>query len=254
MKNKILIALLKKEMKELFRSGKLIVFAAVFLFFGLLSPIAAKYLPQIISSIGGMENIQIKIPEPTWLDAVAQYVKNLTQLCTFIVIVIFMGYVAREKESGTAVFLLVKPVPRGSFLAAKFISAILTLLISLFVAFVAAAFYTLLFFDGFSLLAFFYLNLVMLLYLGCIICMTIMFSTILRSMLLAGIFSFLGWLLLALISQLGSFGKFSPSFLISQAGSLMASGNVAWQPVVGAFVFIIFTVGLSYSLFRKWET
>jgi ABC-2 type transport system permease protein len=123
MKNKILIALLKKEMKELFRSGKLIVFAAVFLFFGLLSPIAAKYLPQIISSIGGMENIQIKIPEPTWLDAVAQYVKNLTQLCTFIVIVIFMGYVAREKESGTAVFLLVKPVPRGSFLAAKFISA-----------------------------------------------------------------------------------------------------------------------------------
>jgi hypothetical protein len=72
-----------------------------------------------------------------------------------------------------------------------------------------------------------------------------MFSTILRSMLLAGIFSFLGWLLLALISQLGSFGKFSPSFLISQAGSLM---------VVGAFVFIIFTVGLSYSLFRKWET
>ena len=241
-------------MKELFRSGKLIVFAAVFLFFGLLSPVTAKYLPQIIASIGGMENIQIRIPEPTWLDAVAQYVKNLTQLCTFIVIVIFMGVVVREKESGTAVFLLVKPVPRGSFLAAKFISAILALFISLFIAFVAAAFYTILFFDGFSLAAFARLNLMMFLYLGCIICMTVMFSTIMRSMLLAGIFSFLGWMLLALISQFGSFGKFSPSFLISQSNTLMTGGNVSWQPVAGAFVFIVFTVALSWSLFRKWET
>ncbi len=112
MKNSAFYILLKKEVRELFRSGKAIVFVVVFLFFGLLSPIAAKYLPAIIGSIGETQKIQIIIPEPSWLDAVAQYIKNLTQLCTFIIIIIFMGIVSREKESGTAVFLLVKPVSR----------------------------------------------------------------------------------------------------------------------------------------------
>jgi ABC-2 type transport system permease protein len=245
--------LLKKEVKELFRSGKLIVFAAVFLFFGLLSPVAAKYLPAIIGSIGESQKIQIVIPEPTWLDAVAQYLKNLTQLCTFIIIIIFMGMVSREKESGTAVFLLVKPVSRGSFLLAKYSSTIIALVISLAISFVAASIYTYLFFEGFPIGGFIKLNLVMLLYLAGILFMTVMFSSILRSQIIAGVFTFLGWMLMALISQFGEPGKFSPSTLISQANSVATGGTIIWQPFAGVLVLMAVAFILSYLLFRKWE-
>jgi ABC-2 type transport system permease protein len=253
MKNSGYFILLKKEVKELFRSGKLIVFAAVFLFFGLLSPVAAKYLPAIIGSIGESQKIQIVIPEPTWLDAVAQYLKNLTQLCTFIIIIIFMGMVSREKESGTAVFLLVKPVSRGSFLFAKFSSTIIALVISLAISFVAASIYTYLFFEGFSIVGFIKLNLVMLLYLAGILFMTIMFSTIFSSQIVAGVFTFLGWMLMALVSQLGEPGKFSPSTLISQANSVVTGGTIIWQPFAGVLVLMAVALILSYVLFRKWE-
>ena len=245
--------LLRKEVKELFRSGKLIVLAAVFLFFGLLSPVAAKYLPAIIGSIGESQKIQIIIPEPTWLDAVAQYLKNLTQLCTFIIIIIFMGIVSREKESGTAVFLLVKPVSRGSFLLAKFSSAIIALAISLAVSFIAATIYTYLFFEGFSMSGFVKLNLIMFLYLSCILFMTVMFSTIFRSQIVAGVFTFLGWMLMALISQFGEPGKFSPSTLISQANSVVTGGSVTWQPFAGALILMVTAFILSHLLFRRWE-
>ena len=251
--NSAYFILLKKEVRELFRSGKAIVFGVVFLFFGLLSPVAARYLPDIIGSLGESQKIQIIIPEPTWLDAVAQYIKNLTQLCTFIIIIIFMGIVSREKESGTAVFLLVKPVPRGSFLFAKFSSTIIALMISLAVSFVAASVYTYVFFEGFSIVSFLKLNLIMLLYLACILFMTVMFSTIFTSQIIAGVFTFLGWMLMALISQLGEPGKFSPSALISQANSVITGGTVTWQPFAGACVLMVVAFTLSYILFRRWE-
>ena len=65
---------MKNELAEQLRSGKLIVLVFVFLFFGLVSPVTAMFMPDIISSISKSQNISIVVPEPTWLDAVTQFV------------------------------------------------------------------------------------------------------------------------------------------------------------------------------------
>ena len=75
----------------------------------------AKFTPQLLTSIEGAEQFADLIPEPTTADAMGQYIKNITQFGFILVIVLGMGAVAGEKEKGTAVMILSKPLARWSF-------------------------------------------------------------------------------------------------------------------------------------------
>jgi ABC-2 type transport system permease protein len=66
------IAFTKKELLEQLRTYKCLIILSVFFILGMMSPLFAKLMPDII---GGMEieGIQITIPEPTAVDAYTQF-------------------------------------------------------------------------------------------------------------------------------------------------------------------------------------
>src|SRR4030042_2745633 len=101
----------RKEWMELIRSYRLLIVAVVLVFFGLTSPLLAKFTPEIISFIPGGTDISKLIPPPTVWDAVTQYVKNMTQFGIILALLLTMGAVAQEKDKGTAAMMLVKPLP-----------------------------------------------------------------------------------------------------------------------------------------------
>jgi len=71
------LVLLKKEVMEIFRTSKIYVLPAVFLFIAITSPLMAKYMPTLINSIleYSGQQMQISIPTPTYIDAmVASFV------------------------------------------------------------------------------------------------------------------------------------------------------------------------------------
>lgn len=111
--------LLRKELREAWRTSRLLVAGTVFLVFGILSPLLAKYMPELIGLLGTPGGMAISLPAPVIGDAVDQFLKNLGT-AAFVVILLAMGVVAREKERGTAAFVLAKPAGRLAFLAAKF--------------------------------------------------------------------------------------------------------------------------------------
>ena len=113
--------LLRKELREQVRTMRLPVVVAVFAIVGLLSPVVARYIREIIDAVGGTQ-LEGLIPEPVVGDAVLQFTKNVGQFGVIIAILVTMGTVAAEKDSGTAAFLLTKPISRGSFLAAKVVA------------------------------------------------------------------------------------------------------------------------------------
>ena len=118
--------LLKKEILETRRTSRLLVTLVVFFVVGLISPILAKYTPLILRSIPDMPaGLANAIPEPTVRDAIAQYVKNISQFGILLVILFSMGSIAQEKERGTAAMLLTKPVRRSEVILAKWLAAIL---------------------------------------------------------------------------------------------------------------------------------
>src|SRR5437899_1361779 len=132
--------LLNKEIAEQWRTGRLPVVAVIFLLFGLASPVLAKYTPDIVKLAAS--SIDIHVPTPTIKDAVAQLIKNLNQVGVLAAILLAMGSVAGEKESGTAAFVLVKPVSRFAFLAAKFSGIAVTIAVAVLICGLAAYLYT----------------------------------------------------------------------------------------------------------------
>jgi ABC-2 type transport system permease protein len=221
MKTNIFLALLNKELIEQWRSGRLIILLAIFLFFGIFSPLMAKFLPSILPSIMKGQNITIHIPEGTWKDAIGQFVKNISQIGVFIIILLSMGTVAREKENGTVSFLLVKPVSRNLFIASKFLSQLIVLLVSFIVGFFTAVFYTNIFFGTFPFILFAKIALVLLLYLIVIQFITIFFSVFIKNQILAGILAFAATLLLNAISIIGKSGLYSPSHLLEVSKTIL---------------------------------
>ena len=113
--------LLRKELLEAWRTRRLPVVAVLFLVVGIVSPLTAKYLPDILKATLG-EQLPIPIPTPVAADALAQLQKNLGQLGALAAIALAMGSVSGELDRGTAALVLAQPATRGAFLAAKLVA------------------------------------------------------------------------------------------------------------------------------------
>jgi ABC-2 type transport system permease protein len=113
--------LVRKELLEAWRTRRLQVVAVLFLVVGIVSPLTAKYLPQILQATLG-DQLPIPIPTPVAADALAQLQKNLGQLGALAAIALAMGSVSGELDRGTAALVLAQPVTRTAFLGAKLVA------------------------------------------------------------------------------------------------------------------------------------
>ena len=75
----------------------------------MLSPVLAKYTPELIKALVPANQVPVILPVPTTADAIAQFVKSVGQTLTLAAILLAMGSVATEKERGTAAFILTRP-------------------------------------------------------------------------------------------------------------------------------------------------
>ena len=246
--------LIHKELIEQIRSRRFIILIVVFIFFGITSPLLAKYLPAMLSSMMKNQNIYITVSESTWKDAIAQYTKNISQLGVFILILLNMGTVAKEKEIGTAVFLLVKPVSRNLFVLSKFSSQLIVLFVSMVAGYFTVAFYITVFFGSFPIIVFTKIEVVVLLYLIVIQFITIFYSILVKTSLLAGILALGTTFLLGGISMLGKAGLYSPSHLLDETQCIFKESVMNWQPFISSVIILVCCVTFSQKLFRNWES
>ena len=109
----------RKEVHEILRTWRIWVLPGILLFFALTGPVLARYTPQIVSAFAADQLAGFTIPRPTYLDAYAQWVKNLSQIALFALIIIYGGLVSGESRTGTAILVLTKPVSRTTFVVVK---------------------------------------------------------------------------------------------------------------------------------------
>ena len=249
-----LAALLKKELKEQLRTNRIVIVAGVFLFFGLTTPLMIKYLPELLE-MAGESGMTIEFPPPTAVQAMAEYTSTMMQFGVLIAVLIAMGAVARERESGTAALTLSKPVGYPAFVTAKFKALGVTTLIAVFLGGLACWGYTLLLFDGAPVLGFLYQNILLLLYLLLAIAVTLLFSSLFRSQLAAGALGLVTVIVLTLLSSLPWVGKYLPGELISWGNHLLTgeAGGAAWWAVLVTLGLIILSLSLAWTSLRKKE-
>jgi ABC-2 type transport system permease protein len=216
------VTALRKELILQWRTRRFLVVMAVFILFGLTSPLVAKFTPEIIKNVAGAEQFASLIPTPTVADAMAQYVKNITQFGFILAVLLGMNAVAGEKEAGTAAMILSKPMPRWVFVLSKFSAQALVYASAYLVAGLGAFYYTLLLFGSFDAVKFLGINLLLLLWL-----LTFVAAALLGSVIGPSVAAAAG-------IGLGISVAFMLAGTIPQYGSLMPSGLMAWASQLGA--------------------
>jgi ABC-2 type transport system permease protein len=212
---------LRKELLGQWRTKRIVVVLAVFVLFGLASPLIANFTPQIIKSMEGAEQFAELIPQPTAADGVVQYIKNLTQFGFILAILIGMGAVAGEREKNTTAMILSKPMPRWAFILSKFSAQTIVYTLGFMIATVGAYYYTLVLFGPFEFTDFIAISLLLELWLLTFAALTLLGSTIGTTSAVAAGISLVGCVLLLLAGN------------IPQVGMLFPSGLTTWASQIG---------------------
>jgi ABC-2 type transport system permease protein len=216
---------LRKELWEQWRSYRLLIAAVVLGAFGLSSPLLAKVTPDIIRLLPNGDQLAGLIPPATALDAVDQYLKNMSQFAIVLGILLTMGSVAQEKERGTAAMMLVKPLPRWAFLTAKFAALAVVFAVSLALAGLGAYYYTSLLFEPLDPGRWAALNGLLLVLVLVYVALTLLCSVIARSQAAAGGLALGLLILLNLPGAIPQVGRYLPGALVSGGASLMRGGE-----------------------------
>src|SRR6478752_892061 len=217
--------LLRKELLEAWRTRRLPVVAVLFLVLGIVSPLTARYLPDIVKALGGGQ-VPIPIPTPVAADALAQLEKNLGQLGALAAIAIAMGSVAGELDRGTAALVLAQPVTRGAFLAAKLTAIAVVLGIAMLLAAAAAYVYTMVLFEPQPVGGWLAMTLLSWLALTAWAALTFLASAATGSTTAAAGIGFVALIGLSLASIVPAIDRLLPTGLIGPA-TLLASGGGA---------------------------
>jgi ABC-2 type transport system permease protein len=248
--------LLRKELLEQTRTMRLYVVAIVFALFALISPLTAKYLPDIVKALAGDQlSLAGLLATPTVGDAVDQFLKNLVQFGALIAILLGMGTVATEKERGTAAFILTKPVSRGAFLAAKLAAIAGTLLIATVAAGVLGYYYTAVLFE--PLPAAGYAAMCALLWLSLVVfaALTFLGSTLTSSSAAGAGLGVVFLVVTGIVSALPTVGRYMPEMLSGPARALALGLPVPdlAGPVVVNVAIVIGAGLLAWVAFRHQE-
>jgi ABC-2 type transport system permease protein len=247
--------LLVKELREQWRTRRLLVLAVVFIAFGIASPLLARYTSELIAALGTDEGIVIELPPPTTADAITQFVRNLGQTGVLAAILLAMGSVATEKERGTAAMWLTKPVTRGAFLGAKAIAIGAVLAVGMLGAGIAGYGYTAFLFDAPDAAGWVAMCALILLQMAAYAALTFLGSTLTRSPMAAAGIGIGALTVIAIVGALPVVGAWTPSGLAEAAlaaGGAGEAGNVV-QPIVATVALIALAFGGSWAVFRRQE-
>jgi ABC-2 type transport system permease protein len=246
---------LRKELMEQRRTHRLLIVMAVMVVFGLVSPLLAKLTPDLLKAVPGLPpGMADLIPDPSLTDAVAQYVKNMSQFGILLALLMSMGSVAQEKERGTAAMVLAHPVSRLAFIGSKFAALGITFALSLAIAALGCWYYTLLLFGPLAWGPFLALNGLMLVAFLVYVALSILCSALARTQGAAAGLSFAILVLVAGVGSLPRIGEYFPGELFNWGAALaLGDAEPAWASLWISVGVIAAALTGAWLVFRRQE-
>ncbi|MBM7096260.1 ABC transporter permease subunit [Bacillus sp. H-16] len=249
--------LYKKELKEQWRSFKWLWVPLVFMLLGMMQPVTAFYLPEIMEQFGGLpEGAVFDIPLPGGGQVIAETLGQFSQIGTLILVLAFMGTIVNERVQGTWVMVLVKPVSYANFITAKWAGVATIVTVSYVLGLAAGIYYTVLLIESVPVGPVISGALIFLLWLLFLITLLLLFSSLFKSSAAVAFLTLGIAIVLSLISGvLPEFMEWSPGMLTSHSYEWLITGEPRdglWLPVTVTAVLIACMISLSvYSVKRK---
>jgi ABC-2 type transport system permease protein len=249
--------LLKKELREQLRTGRLVAVAAVFVLFGILGPLTDRFMKELFDAIGAESGgMTFQVPAPSLAGASVQILKNLSQFGIICALLLAMGSVAWERERGTAGMILTKPASRAAFLAAKLVAISITLAVSVALGCGLAYLYTALLYPAaFPIDGYVAMSLLLWWMLVIFAAITMLGSTITRSAIAAAGIGLVALVVLGILGALPIIGPWMPSSLGNPASDLVLGkdpGSIL-GPVLFNIALVPVLFGATWLAFRRQE-
>lgn len=120
------MTLWRLEWMRLVRTRRWIALVGVYVFFGLLGPLTARYLGEIVDMAGGeLEGATIEFPPPVPADGMAQFVSNAVQIGTLVAVVVAAGALAFDAIPEMGVFLRTRVNDIRTILTPRFVVTVI---------------------------------------------------------------------------------------------------------------------------------
>lgn len=113
------VALFKKEIVESIRNFKLFALIIVFMILGIVSPLTALLMPDILEAVMEDSGITIDLPPVSAFDSYAQFFSNANQMGLVILVIIFGNILTHEFSRNTLVNLVTKGLKKYNIILVK---------------------------------------------------------------------------------------------------------------------------------------
>ncbi|MBA4537991.1 ABC transporter permease [Bacillus aquiflavi] len=250
--------LLNKEILEMWRSFKWIWVPMTFILLGMMDPLTSYYMPQILDAVGDLpEGTIIEIPTPSAQEVLMMTVNQFNIMGVLVIVLLTMGLISAERKSGVAGMILVKPVSVAYYVTAKWTGALLLLLLSYFLGFLASWYYVGILFEPIPFGDFFIVFMLYGIWLIFVLTVSLFFNAMLKS---PGAVAFTSLSVIIILNLVGGllshWLKWSPSQLSVYAGSFLTLGELPDEitgTVLISFILIVMLLIFSVFIFRKKE-
>ncbi|RKP51553.1 ABC transporter permease [Cohnella endophytica] len=249
------LLLFRKEMLESTRNYKWIWIPLVFLLLGISNPVTTYFMPQILESSGVAADL---VPVPTSVEIMAKSLSQYGTLGLLILALSFMGIVAAERQSGSAIMVLVKPVSHRSYILAKWSGMTVLTLAAVGLGQLGTWYYTNILFESVPFRLVWTSLLVYALWLLFINTITLFLSCLMKSVGGIAFISLGVAAVLAILTQvLDHTMKWSPSRLTGAASQILLSGQGGgdmWLAIALTIAFIAALLAGSVTASRRMWT
>ena len=109
------------EVLRLTRTKKWVALASVYIAFGLLGPLSARYIKEILARFGSSDGMVITAADPKPADGMIQFVSNAAQIGTLVVVIVAAGALAFDAIPEMGVFLRTRVSPAWKILVPRLV-------------------------------------------------------------------------------------------------------------------------------------
>lgn len=221
--------LLKKNIVEMIRNKRVLIFGIVFIFFSIISAVTAKYMPRLIewilSQAGEIEGSNAFVVSSTVADSYVQFISNIGQVAILFVPLMFAATIVKEKEKGTYDVLKMNKVNDREIVLAHLTSQIILVTVCYLVSIALFVPLNILFFKqvmglrGFVAILYLYLLLIV------NICITMFISCACKKKGKSYLFVVLVYFILSIVDAIPKVNSFLPYNLLSLSNELMLYSN-----------------------------
>ena len=237
------------EWVRLVRSKRLVALIGVYVFFGLLGPVTARYMGDILERFGG--DVVVQFPDPVPADGIAQFTSNANQIGLLIAVVVAAGALVIDAIPEMSIFLRTRVDRIDRLLVPRLVVSFAAVAAAFIVGMLGAWYETVVLLGSLPVADLLLGTLLSLVYMALVVALVAAFGSRLASVLGTVATTVVVLLVLPIFGLVDVVGRWLPSHLLGALDGLLRGTKGVSEYVPATLVTLALTAALVW-LATRW--